>query len=78
LNVPSSEILNEDQETLRVNQGATLNKGMMSLNDLVKHLASSTHGDTANYDDSMLTGLSRDMFGGNTLTAGIFCLRYDD
>jgi hypothetical protein len=61
-----------------VNQGATLNKGMLSFNSLIRDLAATPHGDYANYDDSMLTGLSRDILGGNSLCAGIFCVKYDD
>jgi hypothetical protein len=41
-------------------------------------LAGSPHGDFANYDDSVLTSLSRDIFGGNSLCIGIFCISYDD
>ena len=55
-----------------------MNKGMFSLNGLLRDLAATPHGDTANYEDSMLSGLSRDIFGGNCLAVGIFCMRYDD
>jgi hypothetical protein len=48
------------------------------LNTLLRKLAGSPHGDFANYDDSVLTSLSRDVFGGNSLALGIFCLSYDD
>lgn len=78
LSLAGSEVLNEDPETLRANQGTTLNKGMLSINSLMRDLASTPHGDLANYDESMLTSLSRDIFGGNSLAVGIFTLRYDD
>lgn len=74
----SCEILNEDPETVRINQGTTLNKSIFSLNSLLRDLAGTPHGDFANYDDSVLTSLSRDIFGGNSLCIGIFCLSYDD
>jgi hypothetical protein len=78
LKVSGSEILNEDPETVRINQGLTLNKSIFSLNSLLRDLAGSPHGDFANYDDSVLTSLSRDIFGGNSLCIGIFCISYDD
>lgn len=78
LNLAGSEVLNEDPETLRANQGTTMNKGMLSVSNLIRDLAATPHGDYANYDDSLLTSLSRDIFGGNSLAVGIFTLRYDD
>ena len=72
------EILNEDPEAIRVKQGPDLNKGMLSLNNLLRDLAATPHGDYANYDESVITSLSRDIFGGNSLAIGIFCLQYGD
>ena len=48
------------------------------MSSLIRDLAATPHGDYANYDDSLLTGMSRDVFGGNSLCVGIFTLRYDD
>ena len=70
--------MNEDPETLRAKQGADLNKGIFSLNNLFRDLAATPQGEFANYDESVLTALSRDIFGGNSLAMGIFCLQYGD
>lgn len=78
LSLAGSEILNEDPEAIRVKQGPELNKGMLSLNNLLRDLASTPHGDFASYDDSVVTSLSRDIFGGNSLAIGIFCLQKGD
>jgi hypothetical protein len=47
---------------------------MLTLNNLLRDLASTPHGDFASYDDSVVTSLARDIFGGNSLALGIFCL----
>lgn len=39
LSLAGSEILNEDPETLRAKQGEELNKGIFSLNNLLRDLA---------------------------------------
>jgi hypothetical protein len=53
--MPGCEVLNEDPEALRIKQGSTLNKGILSLNNLVKELATNPHGDYVFYDGSVLT-----------------------
>lgn len=78
LSTPGCEVLNEDPEALRAKQGADLNKGILTLSSLLRDLAATPHGDYANYDNSLLTQLSRDIFGGNSLCVGIFCLQYGD
>lgn len=78
ISLPSCEVLNEDPDTLRVKQGQNLNKGIFSVNNLFRDLATTPHGDHANYAESVLTTLSRDIFGGNSLCLGIFCLQYGD
>ena len=78
LSLPGCEILNEDPEALRIKQGPDLNKGMISMSNLLRDLASTPHGDYANYDESILTSLSKDIFGGNSHTVGIFNLQYGD
>ena len=45
IDLPGCEVLNEDPESLRVKQGSTLNKGILSLNNLLKELATIPHGD---------------------------------
>ena len=78
VNLPASEILNEDPENVRIQQGPTLNKAIFSLNSLFRDLSATPHGDYANYDDSMLTSLARDVFGGNSLCLGVFSLAHGD
>lgn len=78
LNLPSSEILNEDPDLLRAKQGSDLNRGIFSLNNLFRDLSATTQGDYANFDESVLTNLSRDVFGGNSLTVGCFCMQFGD
>jgi len=78
LSLPSCEVLAEDPDTLRVKQGQNLNKGIFSVNNLFRDLATTPHGDHANYSESVLTTLSRDVFGGNSLCLGVFCLQYGD
>lgn len=78
MSLPSSEILNEDPELLRASQGADMNKSIFSLNNLMRDLSTTSQGDYANYEESMLTTLSRDIFGGNSLCVGIFCFQFSD
>ena len=63
---------------MKAKQGAELNKGMVTVNNLLRDLAATPQGDFANYDASVLTSLCRDVFGGNSLTVGIFNLQYGD
>lgn len=78
LSCASSEVLNEDPDTLRAKQGQTLNKGIFSLNTLLRDLSSTPQGEYANYSESLLNSLARDVFGGNSLAIGIFCLQFGD
>ena len=78
IDLPGSEILNEDPEALRVKQGSTLNRGIQAVNTLIRDLATNSHGDHVSYEGSALTFLLRDTFGGNSLTMGIFNLQYGD
>ena len=78
LNLPDCWILNKDPEEIRAKEGPTLNKAIYSISNLFRDLASTPQGDYANYDESIVTSLLRDIFGGNTITIGIFCLKYGD
>ena len=78
MSLPGCEILNEDPEALRIKEGPDLNKGMISMSNLMRDLAPNPLGDYVNYDDSILTSLSKDIFGGNSITVGIFTLQYGD
>ena len=78
LNLPDCWVLNRDPEEVRAKEGPTLNKGILATSNLLRDLAATPQGDYANYDDSIVTALSRDIFGGNSLCVGIFCLKYGD
>lgn len=75
--LPSSDILLEDPEALRVRQGATLNKCITSLASVLKDLAS-TRNDYVFYENSFATHLMKDTLGGNCLTVGIFTVQHGD
>ena len=77
MNLPGCEVLNQDPNELKINQGPTLNKQMFSVNSLMRDL-SGENLETANYEDTMLTSLCRDIFGGNSVGVGLFCLKYED
>ena len=55
LDMPGCEVLNEDPEALRIKQGSTMNKSILSLNALFKELATNTHNDYVFYEGSILT-----------------------
>jgi hypothetical protein len=74
IDLPGCEILNEDPEALRVKQGSTLNRGIQSVNTLMRDLSTSQHGDHVFYEGSAITQLMRDTLGGNSLTLGLFTL----
>ena len=71
-------IIADENQEIKVKEGPTLNKGIFSINSLFNDLAATPQGDDANYENSLLTALSRDIFGGNSLCVGIFCLKFDD
>ena len=71
-------MLNRDPEEVRAKEGPNLNKGILSVSNLLRDLASTPQGDYANYDESILTSLAREVFGGNSSTIGLFCLKYGD
>jgi hypothetical protein len=55
IEMPGSEILNEEPEALRVNQGISLNKGILALNNLIRDLSVNSLGDYVMYEGSALT-----------------------
>jgi len=55
IDMPGCEVLTEDPESLRVKEGSTLNKAMLSLNTLFKDLSQNQHGDFIYYDGSAVT-----------------------
>ena len=75
--LPSVELLNENQDAVVNRQGPTLNRSLFAFNTLVQNLAT-THGEKSLYDTSILTTLLRDAIAGNSYTVGMMCLRYGD
>ena len=71
--MPGSEIMLDDPETLRVRQGTTLNKAISCVCSLIKDL-SSKRTDFVFYESSTVTHLLKEGLGGNSMTVGIFCL----
>jgi len=78
IDLPGCEVLTEEPEALRVREGTTLNKSILSLNTLIKDLSTNRHGDFIYYDGSVVTQLLKETFGGNSLTIGLFNLQYGD
>ena len=59
----------EDPETLRVKQGNTRNKGIISVTNVMKDLAS-TRADYVIYESSYISHLLKEALGGNSLSLG--------
>lgn len=77
VDLPGCEALQTDPETLKVREGSTLNKGIISFSNLIRDLAAN-RGEYVYYDGSVLTQLCRDILGGNSLSVGIFNIAYND
>mgnify|MGYP000104790623 CR=1 FL=1 len=75
--LPSIELLGENQDAVINRQGPSLNKSLFAFNTLVTNMATS-FGEKSLYDTSILTTLLRDAIGGNSYTIGMICLRYGD
>ena len=66
-------------EVLISKKGPTpITQGLFKLRDLFKELSASPLGERASYEESVVTSLCRDIFGGNSLTTGIFCMQMGD
>jgi hypothetical protein len=72
--LPGSEVLNEDPESIRIKQGSTLNKVIVAFTQLMKDLGQKNNEYTL-YDTSTVTTLNKELLGSNSLTVGIFCLQ---
>lgn len=77
IDLPGAEKLQEDAESLRIKEGNTLNKTILSLANLLNNL-SQNQVDYVNYDEGMLTSLLKDILGGNCLTTALFTLQNGD
>ncbi|KRX05294.1 P-loop containing nucleoside triphosphate hydrolase [Pseudocohnilembus persalinus] len=75
--LPGSDILLDDPENIRIRQGSSLNKSIISLGGLMKDL-SGKRNDYVLYETSVLTHLLKDALGGNSLTLGIFNIQNGD
>jgi len=77
IETPGTEILTNDQETVKLRQGPTLNQSIFGLQDICLDLASGKV-DVINYSCSQLTKAVSELLGGNTATLGIFNFQSDD
>ncbi|CAD8184449.1 unnamed protein product [Paramecium octaurelia] len=73
-----SEVLIDDPETIRIKQGSTLNKSIISFTQLLKELGQPQTADHAAYDTSALTSIVKELVGSNSLSIGIFCVQHGD
>jgi len=76
--LPGSEIMLDDPETIRVRQGSTLNKSIISFTTLIKDLYSNKNEKHVLYEQSALTHLMKDCLGGNAVACGIFTVQNGD
>ncbi|KAK2159852.1 hypothetical protein LSH36_145g07016 [Paralvinella palmiformis] len=73
---PGIEKLQEDGNHIRVREGPTLSKSIISLSQLVATIANQPYADRViNYTESRLTYLLREEFGGNCKTRVLMCFR---
>ncbi|CAG9311298.1 unnamed protein product [Blepharisma stoltei] len=77
IDLPGMEKLHDDPESLRLREGINLNKGLLSLAELIRNLSQGTN-DYVRYDASQVSVLMGDILGGNCLSMGIFCLQNGD
>jgi hypothetical protein len=75
--LPGSEVLLEDPESLRIKQGSTLNKVGIAFSQLLKELGQK-QTDYVLYDTSTVSSLCKELLGSNSLTLGIFCMQHGD
>lgn len=66
-------------EVLAGKQGqTTTTQGLFKLRDLLIELSVDPFADKGSYEESTVTSLCRDIFGGNSMTTGIFCMQMGD
>ena len=87
IDMPGSEVLVNDPETLRIKQGRTLNQSILALQSIVNDLSTGNvkkyfinpfQRDAVLYDSSKLTSMCKDIFGGNAVTVALFHLQSED
>ena len=77
IDTPGMEKLKEDPEVLRIQEGNSLNRGLLGLAEMISNLVSESK-DYVRYDSSVITQLLKDIIGGNSLTLALFCLSNGD
>ncbi|EGR27555.1 kinesin-like protein, putative [Ichthyophthirius multifiliis] len=81
IDLPGSEIMLDDPEAIRVRQGSTLNKSIITFTTLIRDIANqqqkNDHGYYL-YENSIVTHLMKDAIAGNCLSVGIFCIQHGD
>lgn len=77
VDLPGMEKLHDDPESLRIREGINLNKGLLSVAELIRNLSQGMN-DYVRYDQSAVTLLMSDILGGNCLAMGVFCLQNGD
>ena len=75
--LPGTDVLLEDPETLRVRQGNTMNKGIIATTNVIRNLIE-TKSDYVVYENSYCSHLMKETLGGNSLALGIFCIQQGD
>lgn len=77
IDTPGMEKLTEDAETVRIQEGNSLNRGIFSMAEMISGLVSESK-DYIHFDASIITQLLKDIVGGNCLTLALFCLTNGD
>lgn len=75
IEIPSTDCLTEDRETVIQREGTSLNKGLFSFIEVVKALGSNQ---PAHYESSQLTTLLKEALGGNSYTLAFGCVSQGD
>ncbi|EAS00321.3 kinesin motor catalytic domain protein (macronuclear) [Tetrahymena thermophila SB210] len=77
--LPGSEIMLDDPESIRVRQGSTLNKSIIALTTLLRDMSQNqSKDDYFLTETSTVTHMMKDALGGNSISIGIFCLKNGD
>ena len=77
IDTPGMEKLREDPEVVRIQEGNSLNRGILALAEMIANLNTGS-SDFVRYEGSVLTSLLKDIIGGNCLTQALFFLQNGD
>lgn len=75
--LPGAEILLEDPDSVKMKQGKTLNRSIITVSNILKDLATGK-SDFVYYEASVLSSLMKECLGGNSLGIGIFNIQNGD